>query len=232
MLSRIHQKLGAAGLVVAIVALIVALAGTAIAAVGLNSKQKKEVTKIAKKFAGKQGPAGSQGVPGAAGAKGATGPAGSKGATGPAGSKGATGPAGATGEEGPPGPTETVLPAGKTSTGDWAFAAKGHADYLVINFPLKVVPAPEYHWLGKEGTNPNCPGTDQEPKAAPGHLCIYALEVANVEGPNLIGSSTADKTSGWVGEFVPKGEAEGYGFGSWAVKAACPKDKEGNEIPC
>jgi hypothetical protein len=56
MISRIHSKLGTAGLVVALVALVVALTGVAFAASGLNSKQKKEVKKIAKQFAGKQGP--------------------------------------------------------------------------------------------------------------------------------------------------------------------------------
>ncbi|HVV72142.1 MAG TPA: hypothetical protein VHI52_11700 [Verrucomicrobiae bacterium] len=56
-IQRIHQKLGTAGLIVAIVALVAALAGGAYAAGGgLSGKQKKEVTKIAQveaeKFAG------------------------------------------------------------------------------------------------------------------------------------------------------------------------------------
>ena len=50
MISRIHSKLGTAGFIVAIVALVAAL-GVALAASGLNSKQKKEVKKIAKQFA-------------------------------------------------------------------------------------------------------------------------------------------------------------------------------------
>ena len=213
MFTRIHDKLGTAGLVVAVVALVAALTGTAFAAVDrLSSQEKKEVKKIAKKLvvpgpAGAQGPAGPQGPAGAPGTPGAPGQDGQDGEEGPE------------GPQGPAGPTETKLPTGKTSTGDWAFATKGHADYLTINFPLNVVPAPEYHWLGKEGTDPNCPGTATDPKANPGHLCIYALEVANVSGPELVGASTADATSGWVGEFVPQGEAEGYGYGSWAVTA-------------
>jgi len=74
MFGRIHEKLGTAGLVVAIVALVAALAGSAYAAGGgLNSQQKKEVKKIAKQYAGEAGPAGPQGHAGANGTNGADG---------------------------------------------------------------------------------------------------------------------------------------------------------------
>src|SRR5262249_46017666 len=63
----IREPFGTAGLVVACVALIAALGGTALAAAKLNSTQKKEVEKIAKKFAGKPGAPGAAGPPGPAG---------------------------------------------------------------------------------------------------------------------------------------------------------------------
>jgi hypothetical protein len=98
MFSRIHSRLGTAGLIVAVIALVAALAGTAFAAAKLNGTQKKEVEKIAKKWANK--------IPGPAGPKGDAGPAGAKG---DAGSKGDAGAPGATGksvvtEELAPGP--------------------------------------------------------------------------------------------------------------------------------
>ena len=130
MLSRIHNKLGTAGLVVAIVALIAALGGAAYAASDnhLSGGEKKEVTKIAKKYAGKngapgaQGPKGDTGAPGAPGAKGATGPKGDKGdkgATGPKGEKGEKGATGPKGDKGATGPAGIVspLPSGQTETG-------------------------------------------------------------------------------------------------------------------
>jgi hypothetical protein len=147
MLQRFRQRFGTAGLVVAILALVAALGGTALAASGaLTGKQKKEVKKIAKKFAGKPGapgaagpagpqgpagPAGAAGKDGAAGpegpegpegAKGATGPTGvgSKGATGPEGPAGATGATGATGPEGGGGGFPTVLPEGESEIGTWS----------------------------------------------------------------------------------------------------------------
>lgn len=85
----IREPFGTAGLVVACVALIAALGGTALAAAKLNSTQKKEVKKIAMKYAGKPG------APGATGPAGPQGPAGPKG---DAGSQGATGANGVNGK--------------------------------------------------------------------------------------------------------------------------------------
>jgi len=84
----IREPFGTAGLLVAILALVLATTGAALAAGALTGKQKKEVTKIAKKYAGKPG------------APGATGPAGP---VGPAGPKGDTGAKGDTGSQGNPG---------------------------------------------------------------------------------------------------------------------------------
>lgn len=225
MISRIHNRLGTAGFVVAVVALIAALAGTAFAMAGLNPKQKKEVKKIAKSFAGQPGPAGPTGPAGPAGTgeRGPAGPAGAAGPAGPTGATGLTGSVGAKGTTGPTGPTGatgpagTLLPKGQTSTGDWAFSTKGFGTYLSISFPLRVVPAPAYHVV--TGTTTACPGNAENPKAEPGNLCIYVKVLENATGPNLVAASTADDTSGWVGEFVPANAAEEtYGYGSWAVQ--------------
>lgn len=142
MLSRIREPFGKAGLTVAVVALVMALVGGAYAAGALTGKQKKEVEKIAKKFAGKPG------APGATGPAGPAGPAGAKGDTGAAGANGTNGTNGAPGESvsiaaasvgecpqggtkfsnktgsgkacnGQTGFTET-LPPSKTETGTWS----------------------------------------------------------------------------------------------------------------
>jgi hypothetical protein len=153
MFERIHQKLGTAGFVISIIALIAALGGGAYAA----SSNSGQATASAKAKQGKQG---KQGKPGKAGPAGAPGPAGP---AGPAGPKGDTGAAGANGTNGTNGKSATVttiavggskcegragaevkqegaasgtpvcegspwtaggvLPAGKTETGTWAFSA-------------------------------------------------------------------------------------------------------------
>jgi len=103
MFSRIHNRLGTAGLIVAVIALVAALAGTAFAAAKLNGTQKKEVKKIAKQFAGKDGAPGAPGAQGPAGAKGDKGDAGGKGDTGAPGSNGKGVVTGAPGPECPEG---------------------------------------------------------------------------------------------------------------------------------
>jgi hypothetical protein len=110
-LTRLHDRFGTAGLVIAVVALVAALSGAAYAASGgLTPRQQKEVKKIAKKFApgapGATGPAGPQGNPGPAG------PAGARGEQGAKGDKGDQGDTGAKGNPGTPGESVAIIPLG------------------------------------------------------------------------------------------------------------------------
>lgn len=155
MLTRMHQKLGTAGFVISIVALVAALGGGAYAASGgLTGKQKKEVEKIAKKYAGKpgaNGTNGSNGAPGAPGAKGDAGAAGTAGAPGAPGQSvtgtpiAASGACGkktgvkytlgvnstnvCSGEDGLTGFTET-LPSSKTETGSWSLITSATTEFF------------------------------------------------------------------------------------------------------
>jgi hypothetical protein len=165
----IREPFGTAGLILACVALIAALTGGAYAASGgLTAKQKKEVKKIAKKFAGK---------PGAPGPTGPAGSAGSKGDTGAKGDSGASGTSATavsfTGEQhgcasggievksagaptfvcnGETGFTEK-LPPGKTETGAWAFGTTGgvQPQYVPISFNIPLEQAPTIHVIKKNG---------------------------------------------------------------------------------
>ncbi len=83
MFSKLHQQFGSAGLVLSVVAIVLALAGGAYAAGGgLSSKAKKEVTAIAKKYAGKPGTNGLTGATGLAGTNGTNGTNGTAGTNG------------------------------------------------------------------------------------------------------------------------------------------------------
>src|SRR5690349_24138099 len=97
----IREPFGTAGLIVACVALIAALGGTALAAAKLNSTQKKEVEKIAKKYAGK---------PGAPGAQGSAGPAGNDGSNGTNRTNGTDGEDGTDGAPGKSAVVKAVTP--------------------------------------------------------------------------------------------------------------------------
>jgi hypothetical protein len=94
LISRIHNKLGTAGFIVAIVALVAALSGVAIAAGGsLTGKQKKEVKNISKTEAKKYANSnpGAPGLPGPAGPQGPKGDAGNPGSNGTDGTDGEDG---------------------------------------------------------------------------------------------------------------------------------------------
>jgi hypothetical protein len=156
MLHRIHDRFGAAGVVIAVIALVAALGGTALAAKGaLTGKQKKEVEKIAKKFAGKQGPVGPQGLPGANGTNGKDGTNGLNGAPGKSVVTGtATGaecPSGGTtvevegsgvknkvcnGKEGSPWTAGGTLPSGQTETGSWAAGVSTKNTFVPLSFTI------------------------------------------------------------------------------------------------
>jgi hypothetical protein len=170
MISRIREKLGPAGLVVAVVALVAALAGGAYAASGaLTGKQKKEVEKIAKKVS-------KPGSPGAPGPAGPTGPAGAPGAKGDPGTPGTNGTNGTngtsvtgtsfTGEKGPckeggvefksaspvsyacngekaaGGGFPATLPPGASEKGVWHFVSNGESEqFEAISFPIPLAAA-------------------------------------------------------------------------------------------
>jgi hypothetical protein len=226
MLSRIHEKLGTVGFVLAVVALIAALAGTAFAAAGLNGKQKKEVKAIAKKFAGKPGPAGAQGP------KGDTGAQGPKGDTGPKGDKGEQGERGLQGVPGETGFT-TKLPSGETETGAWAFGitASNRVQMVPVSFNIPLEEAPEaVHVIDanglerviNEGTieevpaSAACPGEVAEPAAEPGNLCLYTdVEINLGFAPYPF---TRLYATGAAVAMLPS-ETEARANGTWAVTA-------------
>jgi hypothetical protein len=192
MISRIHRKLGTAGFIISIVALVVALGGGAYAASGgLTGKQKKEVEKIAKKYAGKQGATGATGATGPAGATGPTGSAGPKGDTGAKGDPGEKGQKGEKGDAGKTGFTET-LPSGETETGLWSVGGTGAANaeggfQVPISFNIPVAGTYAAHVLLEgEGETVECPGTAEEPEAAAGNLCVYVLFESEVNNVNLV----------------------------------------------
>src|SRR4051794_24383324 len=131
MIGRIQKQLGPAGLAIAVVALIVALAGTAVAAKSVfTKKQEKRIVTIAKQYAGKNGKNGANGAPG---------PQGPKGDAGAKGEKGSAGEPGSDGENGACSVAKPVctLPPGATLKGRWAGGgADVNVGFIAISFVL------------------------------------------------------------------------------------------------
>jgi hypothetical protein len=230
MFPRIHNKLGTAGLMVAIVALVAALGGVALAKGVFTPAQEKQIKKIVKHNI-KPGPTGPQG---AQGPQGSPGTPGAKGATGAEGKQGEPGKNGTNGEDGmcSLAKPECVLPPHTTVTGTWAAASAGefHESYFSVSYPLRINPAPVPEFIKQGGAaTPECPGSYLQPKAKPGFTCFYAAfvdESGEVSGPSF-GFTEADETSGLVGRFKSKFTAGGpRAFGSWAATSHCSEEEE------
>lgn len=211
MFSRLHEKLGTAGLVVAVMALVVALGGVAFAAGGLTKQQEKQVKKIAKKYAGKRGPQGPAGPAGPQGAAGAPGKEGPQGREGPQGKEGPKGNPGTPGVEGSPWTAGGVLPEGATETGAWSFGPTKLLALSAISFNIPLEETPEVE-IVEAGTTTNCKGSAETPEAEPGFLCIYLSAGL---------APAAAEVHPW-GAFLKKpnpAEAQILGLGSYAVTA-------------
>lgn len=247
MFSRFRARFGTPGVVIAVIALVFAMAGGAFAASGgLSGKQKKEVEKIAKKYAGKNGKNGAPGAAGAPGPKGDTGAAGAKGDTGaqgpigPQGPPGKEGPEGREGPEGSPWTAGGVLPSKKTETGTWAgiteplegekiglaaisftlpLSAELDENHVIV---LKPTPSTAEKEKCANSEHPGEPGLTN-PEAKPGFLCVYEQffllggHVKEVKSVTPTGFPGASK-SGAIVELT-SAEAEDAGYGSWAVTA-------------
>jgi hypothetical protein len=203
-----RESFGTPGLIIAVIALIAALGGTAIASGGLSGAEKKlikkEAEKAAKKFA-KAGPQGAPGAPGAKGANGTNGTNGTNGKEGPAGKSvevlpGAAGcgtPGGSTVQvEGEPGTAQEICNGAEGSVGGGVLPPEqteigiitgenASANAIQVSFPLPL-PAPldsaHVKIINVGDTVPaECAGgTVENPKAAPGYLCAYNSAISEI----------------------------------------------------
>lgn len=158
--------------VIAVVALVFAMSGGAIAATN-SAKGSAEASKHKGSKRGPRGPRGKQGPRGFVGPQGPAGPQGPKGNT------------------GDPWTAGGFLPSGASVGGTWVagvgpelFAGKGAAAASIsFGLPLHAPPAIVVVKKGKEGEEhaAECPGSVLFPKAAKGVLCLYTAEEAALE---------------------------------------------------
>ena len=129
--------------------------------------------------------------------KGQTGPAGPAGPSGPAGAKGDTGPTGAKGAKGDQGVSSwDTIPSGQTVTGLTSLAFQSGAAndigaataQLPARLPARLERGVNLFFAPNAGlnagsfapTNPDCTGSQAEPTAPPGVVCVY-VTVQNVK---------------------------------------------------
>jgi len=222
MFERIHQKLGTAGFIISIVALVAALGGGAYAATGNGAGK---ATASAKAKQGPRGKTGKTGKTGPAGPAGPQGPAGTKGDTGASGAEGKQGPKGDDGEEGPEGSPWTLggkLPSGATETGTWSASGleSGEA-YVPISFPIPLeaqIAGAKAHLVPAGGEAP-CMGSNAEPTAPKAELCIYKTEFSGATSGGIWDTSVLSTGTGTTGAFlILEGlTSSSQAYGTWAV---------------
>ncbi len=278
MYQRYKERFGTVGVVLGVIALVLALGGAAFAAGGLTKSQEKQVKKLAKQEAQKY----ANSNPGAPGQNGTNGTNGKDGAPGEKGEKGESGASGksvvlgtatttpVTGEcptvggttvevEGTPASKKhvcngkegsfgsgTTLPKGQTLTGVWAAegGASGDRAMAVMSFPIPLSQAPTIavapanaggNWyeipaVGEvelhEG-NPGdefgetCEGSDADPTAPAGFLCVYTTEETEIGPPGFewfAGGRVAPTQYGAHLSYKATG-TPGFVDGTWAVTA-------------
>jgi hypothetical protein len=162
------------------------------------------------------------------GARGAAGPAG------PAGPAGQNGAQGAQGIQGPPGPMVDVLPAGKSLKGAFSImhhnSGSSNRDSDAITFGIPLAADPTEHYIPVGGTTPaGCSGNSANPGADPGHLCIFAGYQSGVSSViiwKMAGGLFGDESSRFGASiYAYSASADQVSFevgGTWAVTAHDP----------
>jgi len=211
MFSMMRERFSVTALI-ATVALVFAMTGGALAAKKYLITSTSQIKpSVLKKLKGPRGPVGPTGSAGSKGDPGARGPAGPEGKQ------------GAKGDKGDPWTAGGVLPPGATETGVWGYTlAEGAEDIIPVSFPIPLAspiaiePTSNVHVIGTPGEDPtNCPGTADQPEAAPGHLCLYAFFPPS----GTVGSITFSKVSGVLLSAQAEATATAFGAGTWAVRA-------------
>lgn len=210
MFRLVRKHFGIPG-VVAIVALIFAMSGGALAAHDYLGSQSKSHERYAKKTM--RGPRGPRGIQGPQGLPGQS-------IRGPQGETGQTGPRG---PEGNPWMAGGTLPSGRTESGTWIAGVFGpevepgvSEGGSSISFGMRLTLPPDVYLIakGQEGNEhvAECPGSVALPQASKGSLCLYTAEDQGLEIGEVF-----PFVSGALLKF--RGEPNTVSAGTWAVTA-------------
>lgn len=221
--------------IIAIVALVFATAGSAVAAKRYLVTSTKQISpSVLKKLAGTPGPQGRLGPVGERGPTGLAGAKGAAGTTGPAGQAGPAGPAGptgSTGATGPAGPFPDTMPSGKSVTGAFFFRVKigtgpDSGGETAISYGYRFAAAPTIHVVPVGGSPmpAQCSGDVSNPHAAPGNVCLFlsvneAIGTLNFIDPSTPSGFNVSGTTGLIVNATTIGST-GRVYGTWVATGA------------
>ncbi|MGH2938687.1 MAG: hypothetical protein ACRDPE_11280, partial [Solirubrobacterales bacterium] len=123
-----------------------------------------------------------------------------------------SGPAGA------PGAVVGALPSGATVVG--AYWTEDEIS-SVVSFGYRVS-QPLAFRVASASTAAQCPGTLQDPKAAPGYFCVYQQALSNASGSSMTSrdpEKSSDGESGHTGAVLYLYNGATLSYGTWAATA-------------
>jgi hypothetical protein len=116
----------------------------------------------------------------------------------------------------------------KTIQGNYAAGLQAEStaddgwDSISFGFKLASAPTPNFRPAGSAPTA-NCPGSAVNPKAAPGHLCVYESVSQNRDSVVIFTGTTGayPATSKWGAGvwLIPAAVGNAFSYGTWAVTA-------------
>jgi hypothetical protein len=147
------------------------------------------------------------------------------------GAQGLQGVAGPKGDQGAAGVTPETLPSGRTVRGGFSedkyAPGAGAGIAATISFPLPLTAAPATNVVLPGGASTSqCPGSLGDPQAAPGQLCAYVESIDNLASPICLTSLSAN-TCGEANRFGASVQSSSSSAtpiairlrGTWAVTA-------------
>ena len=157
------------------------------------------------------------------------GPKGDTGPQGPKGDSGSPGAAGTKGDQGDRGPLLDVLPSGRTISGVYtamlsaAGANESFAETVTFQFPMPSNLLVT-HFVSSGDVPPAAcaDGTPGEPKAAPGHLCVFETNDGNATLSGIYNPAASGEgvsKYGFAMEFKSNGPGLAVSRGGWAATA-------------
>jgi hypothetical protein len=114
-------------------------------------------------------------------------------------------------------PMRGVFMIGETSAGGLTFGENS------FSFPRPLASAPVPHYVAEGAVPPAaCPGSNDNPQARPGHLCVYENDSGNLGSFTILNPTTNTAGAsrwGFMVQTTNSGAGLFYSNGTWAVTA-------------
>jgi hypothetical protein len=118
----------------------------------------------------------------------------------------------------------TTLASGQTLKGMWAISSPAGSIAIdgAVAFAQTLKSAPTAQFVSSGSAPPNCPGTASTPEAAAGYVCVYEYASSNITSLSICNLGSCPASEPWGFQLDAATSSSGFAFarGSYAVTAA------------